>query len=426
MFRSLAGVALFLAAFSLQADRIRVVVVLESLPSRAISTDSVRTGVLETLHASDVEPWGNGPAFAAEIDREELKILQSDPRVRAVGIDIGGHGALLQSAPLIGVNAVRAKGVDGNGVTIAVLDTGIDVSNPDFAGRIVAQHCFCDNLDGSGCCPNGDEQQSGPGAAIDDNGHGTHVTGIAAGGGASAPAGVAPRAQIVAIKVMDGSNAFRSFTQIYRALQWIADERQDVRVINMSLGSAALYPTSTCERSAIALGMEDVIARLRRRGVLITASTGNQGSKTEIALPACMQDVLGVGAVYDSVGSYSYYGCDDPSAHFASVTCFTNSNDAIDIVAPGAPISASRRGGGSAAYAGTSMAAPHVAGVIALMVQVGGARITAAEIEKILKSTGKTAVDPRNGRAFPSLDAAAAVAATPPGPPPSRRRPVRK
>jgi subtilisin family serine protease len=424
MLRSLAGAALLLAAFSLHADRIRVVVVLDV--HRNISTDAIRTGLLETLSASDVERWGGGPAFEMEIDRADLETLRTDSRVRAVEIDEGGQGALMQSVPLIGVNAVRAQGFDGNGVTIAVLDTGIDVNNPDFAGRIVAQRCFCDNLDGTGCCPNGEVEQAGDGSASDDNGHGTHVTGIAAGGGGSAPAGVAPRAKIVAVKVLDRSNAFRSFTQVYRALQWIADERMDVRVINMSLGSWALYSTSTCGSAAIALGMEDVIAKLHRRGVLITASTGNQGSKTAIALPACIQDVLGVGAVYDSVGSYSYYGCADPSAHFGNVTCFTNSNDAIDIVAPGAPITASRRGGGSTTYAGTSMAAPHVAGVIALMAQVGGTNLTANEIEQILKSTGKTAVDPRNGRAFPSLDAAAAVAATPPGPPPSRRRTVRK
>ena len=425
MFRSLAGIAALVFTLSLHADRIRVVVVLQLQHSR-VTTNAMRADVLSAVSATNVEPWGAGRAFEVEIDRTELDRLAADPRVRAVEVDAGGGGALLQSLPLIGVDTVRAQGFDGNGVTVAVLDTGVDVTNPDFAGRIVAQRCFCDNLDGSGCCPNGDAQQAGDGAANDDNGHGTHVTGIAAGGGASAPGGVAPRANIVAVKVMDRTNTFRSFTQIYRALQWIADERLDVRVINMSLGSAALYPTSTCDSAAIALGMEDVIATLRRRGVLITASTGNQGSKTSIALPACMQDVLGVGAVYDSVGSYSYYTCPDPSAQLGSVTCFTNSNDAIDLVAPGAPISASRRGGGSISYAGTSMAAPHVAGVIALMAQVGGSKLTADQIEQILKGTGKTAVDPRNGRVFPSLDAAAAIAATPRGPVPARRRTVRK
>jgi subtilisin family serine protease len=109
-----------------------------------------------------------------------------------------------------------------------------------------------------------------------------------------------------------------------------------------------------------------------------------------------------------------------------SVTCFTNSNDAIDIVAPGAPITASKRGGGLITYSGTSMAAPHVAGVIALMNQVGGTKLTADLIEHILKTTGHAASDSRNGRMFPSLDAAAAIAATPRAPALPKRRPVRK
>jgi subtilisin family serine protease len=426
MFRSLALSALALLALPLHADRVRVVVALQAPKTFAVSTDAVRASVLESMSATGVEPWGNAPAFSAEVESADVERLEADPRVRAVEIDRGGEGALLQSLPLIGVDVVRSQGFNGSGVTVAVLDTGVDIANADFAGRIVAQRCICDNLDGTGCCPDGNPQQLGDGSANDDNGHGTNVTGILAGGGANAPAGVAPAAKIVIVKVMDRTNSFRSFTQIYRALQWIADERPDVRVINMSLGSSALYTKQNCSGSAIAMGLAEVIATLRARGVLITASSGNQGSKTTITLPACMQDVLGVGALYDTPASYAYYNCPDPNAQLNTVTCFTNSNDAIDIVAPGAPITASGRGGGLSTYSGTSMAAPHVAGVIALMLQASGNLLTADQTEHILESTGKTAVDPRNNRTFPSLDAAAAIAMTPRAPVRPRRRSVRK
>jgi len=267
------------AALPLRADRVRVIVAVGLPESRPAKILSLRTDVVESLEsATDVEPWGRGAAFAAEIDRADFERLSRDPRVRAISIDRGGQAALMDSVPFVGANLVHAKGFDGRGVTVAVLDSGIDTDSPDFAGRIVGQQCFCDNLDGSGCCPNGDAMQAGLGAARDDDGHGTHVSGIVAGNGATAPRGVAPGARIVAVKVLDHNRVFRSFTQIYRALEWIAAERPDVKVINMSFGSWDVYAPAACDSAAVAIGMHDIVAELRRRGVLITASSGNQSS----------------------------------------------------------------------------------------------------------------------------------------------------
>jgi subtilisin family serine protease len=426
MSRFLAALLATAVAVPLFAERVRVVVAVEVPEVSTLAAESLRAQVIDSLAtATNVVPWGRGRAFAAEVERGELDLLRHDPRVLAVSIDEGGEGALLQSLPLVGINAVRAQGLDGRGVTVAVLDTGIDVNHADFAGRVVAQQCFCDNGDGSGCCPSGVTKQSGNGAAADDHGHGTHVAGIIAGGGAAAPAGVAPAAQLVAVKVMDAQNRFRSFTQIYQALEWIALHRPDVRVINMSLGSHGTYATRDCSMAAMAHGLADVIATLRARGVLIAASSGNQGSLTGVTLPACMADVLGVGATYDSSGDFTAF-CPAPGAHADQVTCFTNSTDAIDLVAPGSPISASRRGGGSIGYSGTSMAAPHVAGALALMQQASGGKLTADQSEQILESTGKRVVDLRNALAFPRLDLAAAIAATPRPVSGPRRRSVKK
>jgi subtilisin family serine protease len=111
-----------------------------------------------------------------------------------------------------------------------------------------------------------------------------------------------------------------------------------------------------------------------------------------------------------------------------AMTCFTNSSDSIDLVAPGAVITAAARGGGFTTMSGTSMAAPHVTGTLALMQQVAAGTLTAARAESILKTTGRPVIDWRNGLSFPRLDAAAAVAATPhvAPPPPPKRRGVRK
>ncbi len=427
MWRRAVLLVILLVSLTVRADRVRVVVAVDVPQVSAFSVHTLRASVIDSLDgATGIELWGgSGRAFSAEIDRSEIAFLASDPRVRAIEIDGGGEGGLMESLPLIGMQSVRTQGYDGSGATVAVLDTGIDGAHPDFAGRIVAQRCFCDNLDGTGCCPNGRAEQSGPGAAEDDHGHGTHVSGIIAGNGVSSPAGVAPAARIVAVKVMDGANSFRSFTQIYRGLEWILTSQPEVRVINMSLGSYALY-SGWCDTTAIALGLSDVIRDLRKRGVLITASTGNQGSKHSLAMPACVNDVLGVGATYDSAGSFTYFGCSDVMTDAQDVTCFTNSSDAVDLVAPGAPIVASRRGGGFTTFAGTSMAAPHVAGVIALMQQISGGAIAADTIEEILERTGRSAIDKRNGRIFPRLNAADAVEATPRAPTGPRKRSVRK
>jgi subtilisin family serine protease len=429
MTRSLSrfGLAIVLAAaLPLQAQRVHVVVAVglpELAAQSAASTEAVREQVMESLDAardgrSHVVPWGRGSVFAADLEPAALERLRHDPRVRAVSIDNGGQGALLESVPLIGADVAHAQGFDGSGITVAVLDTGIDGNNPDFRGRLVAEQCFCDNMDGTGCCPNGSVTQSGPGAASDDNGHGTHVSGILAGGGASAPAGVAPRANIVAVKVMDAENSFKSFTQIYHALEWILQKHGDVRVINMSLGSYSLFSSSDCGVMALHDGLQQVIGALRERGILITASAGNQSSLTGTTLPACMADVLGVGATYDAAGRQTAF-CTVAAAQVDDVACFSNTTDAIDLLAPGAVITASKRGGGSIAYAGTSMAAPHVAGAIALMQQASGSMLTADQTELILKVTGKPVVDTRTDTEFPRLNVAAAIAATP-------RPPVRK
>lgn len=409
MRRALALLLVVLAP-ALYAERVRVIVAV------AQGEVTLQSGVITSLRtASRVERWGKGPAFATEIDASELEELRRDPRVRAISLDTGGGGALLESIPLIGADVLHVQGFDGRGITVAILDTGIDHNHADFAGRIVGEQCFCDNFDGTGCCPGGNVQGN---LAEDDNGHGTHVAGIAAGGGNDAPVGVASQAWIVAVKVMDAQNRFRGFTQIYQGLEWIADHRPDVDVINMSLGSDARLAPEQCDVSAVAMGLAPVIHQLRARGVLITASTGNDGDSHALEVPACMTDVVAVGATYDSPGAH----CLGTSTTADDIACFANSSASMDIVAPGVAITSARRGGGTVVYNGTSMAAPHVAGTIALMKQAGGAALSADFIQQTLEQTGVPVTDPRNSLTFPRLNALAAVSATPRAPVPPKRR----
>ncbi|HJT18745.1 MAG TPA: S8 family serine peptidase, partial [Thermoanaerobaculia bacterium] len=102
-----------------------------------------------------VARYRNIPALAIYADAGVLQQLRSDPLVARADPDSGGRGSDLESLPLIGGDKAHELGLTGRGVTVAVLDSGIDESHPDFAGRIVDEQCFCRNSDGSGCCPNG-------------------------------------------------------------------------------------------------------------------------------------------------------------------------------------------------------------------------------------------------------------------------------
>ena len=389
------------------SDKVRIVVAAE--PREAVIASIGR----------DVDRWPDSPAFSIEVGSDELERLAHDPRVLAIDLDSPGGGALTESLPIVRANVARNLGFDGRGVTVAVLDTGIDLANADFAGRIVAEQCYCS----SGCCPNGSSEQAGAGSAADDHGHGTHVAGIIAGGGASAPMGIAPAARIVAVKVMDRNNRFSSFQQIYRGLLWIRDTRPDVRVINASLGTDTLY-SGTCDSSAIGMALGPVIAELRGRGTLLTVSAGNESNLTSTGFPACFSASVTVGATYDT--RVQFANCYNGAAEVDDLTCFSNSSAAVDLVAPGAFIRSARRGGGAIEFSGTSMAAPHVAGAIALMLQANP-NVAASRFEQILKETGRPIPDRRTGQTVMRLDVAAAVAAVPPRDPARpRRRAVRR
>ena len=209
--------------------------------------------------------------------------------MRAVSIDRGGDGALMDSVPLIGADLVHAQGFDGRGVTVAVLDSGIDANESRFRGP----HRRRSDVSATTWTAAAAARTARPrraAAARPTTTTDTARTSAASwpASGATAPRGIAPGARIVAVKVLDINRAFRSFTQIFRALEWIADERPDVKVINMSLGSWSVFTPAACESAAIAIGMRDVVAELRSRGVLITASSGNQSSVVGTTLPACM------------------------------------------------------------------------------------------------------------------------------------------
>lgn len=264
-------------------------------------------------------------------------------------------------------------------------------------------------------------EQSGDGAAEDDNGHGTNVSGIMVSRGVVTHSGLAPAANLVVVKVLDASNSFNATSQIISGMDWIASQHPEVRVINMSLGTEARFPAECDNSATFTQAFAMAINSLRSRGTMVFVSSGNDGSSVDIEAPACIRNAIAVGAVYDSaLGRVSFEStCTDAVTDVDQITCFSNSSPAVDLLAPGAYITSTGRGGTSSTYLGTSQASPHVAGTAALLMEISPA-LTPDQIEATLKLTGRSLTDPRNGLSRPRLNTQAAAAGL--LQPPGRRR----
>jgi subtilisin family serine protease len=254
--------------------------------------------------------------------------------------------ALDRNLTQVGAPAAWDAGLSGAGVSVAVLDTGVDDTHPDLAGRIVAEENFTDSP-----------------VADDRNGHGTHVASLVAGTGAAAAGarrGVAFGATVLSGKVL-GDGGTGQFSWIIAGMEWAA--ASGVRVVNLSLGS----DSASTGLDPLSLAVNELT---ESTGVLFVASAGNTGpAATTIGAPGAADAALTVGAVdrRDALAEFSGRG---PRLLDHAIK--------PDLVAPGVDIIAARAAGTSlgrpvdARYtrlSGTSMAAPHVSGAAALLVE---------------------------------------------------------
>ena len=335
------------------------------------------------------------PALAGRIKSQAgLSALARNPHVVRIDIDAGGGGHLANSVPVIAADLRHAVGNTGGGIVVAVLDSGIDTDHDNLADNLLAEACFADDdgtIDGVGRCPNGSDRQTGPGAAEDDAGHGTHVSGIVTSNGTLGSVGVAPDAGIVAVKFTYGpsfSGAFQFYSELVAALNYVINNPQlNVQVINMSVGTNALYNGDCDNSNASNLAGAAAINTLRANGVTTFASAGNNSSSTQMSSPACLSNVISVGASDNS----------DVEASF------TNSNASTDIFAPGVNVISSVPGNTTGNASGTSMSSPHAAGCAALMIEAGDA-VTPDQIEALMESSAFTVTVAGNGLTFPRID----------------------
>lgn len=355
--------------------------------------------------------FDNVSALALDVGSAALAALAADPRVVRVDLDVGGHAQMNQAAPLAHVAQVRNRGFVGTGVKTAVIDSGAQLDHVDLADSIVGQQCFCSSgTPGTGCCPNGSDTQSGAGSAADAAGHGTNVTGIITGNGSLAPRGGAPASPVVVIRMLDENDSFYSTSDIVAALDWLASHHPDVRAVNMSVGTNQLF-SGTCDNAASwTIALAQAAAAVTANGAVLTSSSGNQASTNSISAPACLSNVMAVGAVWDSaMPDQTFLGCTDTGVVADKPTCFTNSDSKVAIYAPGAYTTATGldtdpyTSNGSSSYGGTSQAAPLVAACAADLFQLRPS-LTPAQVKAALVTSDVHVTDPKNGLSFPRLN----------------------
>lgn len=358
---------------------------------------------IKVIHKLENVPWMTG-----RINRKALEKLERHPNVAMITEDIRVKVHLAESGPLISSDAVHAAGYGGEGVAVAVIDSGIDTDHPDLQDDLLWEECFLYHG-----CPGGGfggTRASGPGSAEDGLGHGTHVSGIITSGHTTYK-GIAPEAKIVAIKVIDDLGNGRA-SDTLAALDWVISNKDlyGISVVNMSLGSTQTYAGNCDPLNQASAAVADAA---KAAGLVLFASSGNDAVSAGISEPACLSSVISVGAAYDAdVHAVNWGTCTDSQTEADQIVCFSNVSTELDILAPGAKIDSSALGGGIISYSGTSMASPHAAGLAGLIIQKNPF-LSPDDIENILKSTGIPTYDSRVDLIFPRVESVGALNLTP-------------
>lgn len=284
--------------------------------------------------------------MATTVSPGTLKKLKQRSDVARVYRDGRAQATLADSAPLIGAPQMwTTYGTDGQGIRVAVLDTGIDYTHPDLGGGIGLGLKVLGGYD----FINGDVDP------MDDHGHGTHVAGIVAANGALK--GVAPGAKLLAYKVL-GADGSGPYSAIIAGIDRAVDPDQDpatndgAQVINLSLGGPGDPDDAVSQAVDAAVNA----------GVVCVVAAGNTGSNySTLGSPGCARKALTVGAS-DNQDLAAYFSSRGPSQPDLAIK--------PDLLAPGVSIQSAKPGGGYQSMSGTSMATPHVAGAVALLLQL--------------------------------------------------------
>jgi subtilisin len=314
----------------------------------------------------DFAPFIN--VIAANMPENAIQGLSHNPNIAFVEPDaeanILDHAVTsntLEYENSWGVDHIRADSVHpyntGDGIRVCVVDTGINYNHPDLNANYVL----------------GIDYVNGDSDPMDDNGHGTHVSGtIAAELNGAGVVGVAPNADLIVAKVLDSAGS-GSYSNVIAGINWCASN--GAKVISMSLGG-----------SSGSVALKSAVDTAYANNILVVAAAGNSGN------PKGKGDNVGYPARYDSVIAVAATDTNDKRASWSS------NGPAVEISAPGVSVTSTWLGIGYNTISGTSMATPHVSGTAALILFSDETKYSAtnhdgkwssAEVRAVLDSTAQ-------------------------------------
>ncbi len=398
------------------------------LPSDTLSS-------AQATDALNLKRMDFSPMFGILANAEDLARFAADPNVIMIQADGVDAPHLVESLPLIEMPAMYAAGASGDGFHVAIIDTGGLSAHTFLSSRIVSEACYNSSVpeDGSvNACPGGQDTTE-PGSGDDCTvsilygcGHGTHVSGIAAGFNAAFQPqpptnGVARDARIISINVFSEfpgercdnlPSGFLSCILSYTSDQIKGLERvyalrntYNIAAVNMSLGGG--QHDSYCENDS----RKPIIDQLKAANIATVVSAGNEAYSSSVSAPACISSAISVAS----------------STKSDARSWFSNWGPLIDLVAPGTSIYSSyvdqNRHGHFAYLSGTSMAAPHVTGAWATL-RSAFPNATVNQILAALQSTGANITDGKLAKKRINVNRARLVLASNPDPDPDPTGPA--
>jgi subtilisin family serine protease len=359
-----------------------------ALAQRQALVQSLQTDY--ALRVLESRPPGESDLLATSQDVETVAAaLNADPRVEYATPNYYLNAFDLPKDPLVEEQfALAMAGLpaawtieDGssNPVTVAVLDTGFDLNHEDLVGRFLPGYDFCAKYENTGTaekssfvCQGADDD---PGFGLDSNSHGTHVSGIlaAVGNNNRGVSGVAygSTVKIVPVKIFADNGVGANLDTFTKGIKWAVGlsvtgaplNKNPARVINLSLGGAFFEkdkddnPDNNPVNGAAVRFMQDAVNAAISEGVLVVAATGNE-SQSYIFSPAAADKVLAVGSVDVTLERSSFSNYSEKQLFGPGV---------VDLMAPGNGILSTFPNNDYSSLPGTSMSAPLVAGVAALL-----------------------------------------------------------